>query len=254
MADGVAVSSSRRDRTSDDAHAQLAGPSSTAPSPGAVARHAAGSGSRRSPSASKSVRSLPSATKRSFRLPEVVLGVLLVAGCALGAVLWQRSADSTTTVVVASRPIARGSIIGPDDLRGAQVGGETSAMISGESAHALLGKVALVDIAANVPMSLSLLSDSQPLGVDEALTSMALKPGDYPPDLAADDTVRILVTGRPDATGSAVTTLVDEGALVWAVDESADGAATIVTIRGSLSLATAIAAANEINLVRVEAD
>jgi hypothetical protein len=196
---------------------------------------------------------LPSTTKRSFRLPEVVLGVLLVAGCALGAVLWQRSADSTTTVVVASRPIARGSIIGPDDLRGAQVGGETSAMIAGDSAHALLGKVALVDIAANVPMSLSLLSDTQPLGADEALSSMALKAGDYPPDLAADDHVRILVTGRPDATGSAVTTLVDEGALVWSVEESPDGASTIVTVRGSLALATSIAAADQIDLVRVEA-
>jgi len=186
-------------------------------------------------------------------MPEVVLGVLLVAGCALGAVLWQRSANSTSTVVVASRPIARGSIIGADDLRGAQVGGETSAMIAGESAHALLGKVALVDIAANVPMSLSLLADTQPLGENEALSSMALEAGDYPPDLAADDHVRILVTGRPDATGSAVTTLVDEGALVWSVEDSPDGASTIVTVRGSLSLATSIAAADQIDLVRVEA-
>ena len=181
-----------------------------------------------------------------------MLGVLLVAGCALGAVLWQRSADSTTTVVVASRPIARGSVIGPDDLRGAQVGGETSAMISGESAHALLGKVAVVDIDVNVPMSLSLLSDAQPLAANEALTSMSLTPGEYPPDLAADDHVRILVTGRPDATGSTITTLIEEGALVWSVADSADGASTIVTVRGSLSLATAIASADEIDLVRVE--
>jgi len=244
MAEGVAVSPSRRERTSDDPAPAAPGPgSSGAPSTAAA---------RRPTSTLRSPRALPT-TKRSFRLPEVVLGVLLVAGCALGAVLWQRSADSTTTVVVASRAIARGSIIGPDDLRGAQVGGETSAMIAGESAHALLGKVALIDIAANVPMSLSLLSDTQPLGADEALSSMALKGGDYPPDLAADDHVRILVTGRPDATGSAVTTLVDEGALVWSVEESADGASTIVTVRGSLGLATSIAAADQIDLVRVEA-
>jgi len=251
MADGVAVSPSRRDLASDDGLTLAPGSSSTSSSASAV-RHAPAGGSRRSPTP-KPPRVLPSNAKRSFRLPEVVLGVLLVAGCALGAVLWQRSADSTTTVVVASRAIARGAIIGPDDLRGAQVGGETSAMISGESAHALLGKVALVDIAANVPMSLSLLSDTQPLGADEALTSMALKAGDFPPDLAADDHVRVLATGRPDATGSAVTTLVDEGALVWSVDESADGTSTIVTVRGSLSLATAIAAADRIDLVRVEA-
>jgi hypothetical protein len=130
-------------------------------------------------------------------------------------------------------------VIGPDDLRGAQVGGETSAMISGGSAHVLLGKVAVVDIGAAVPMSLTLLSDERPLGADEALTSMALKPGQLPPDLAAEDRVRILVTGRSGPTGGAATTLLDEGATVWSINDGNDGVSTIVTIRGSLALATA---------------
>jgi len=249
MAERVAVSPPRRDRPDDGAvpqagadraTGQAAMPAPTGLGPTSSPRPTADRASARSRSSPlRAPRSLPSTTKRTFRLPEVVLGVLLVAGCALGAVLWQRSADSTSTVVVASRPIARGSVIGPDDLRGAQVGGETSAMIAGESAHALLGKVALVDIDTNVPMSLSLLSDAQPLAVNEALTGMALKPGDYPPDLAADDYVRILVTGRPDATGSATTTLVDEPAVVWAVEDSPDGTATIVTVRGSGQLNSA---------------
>jgi hypothetical protein len=227
------------------------GPASTDPPP----VHAAGQDAarRRSAPAARKLRPLPPVNKRSFRLPEVVLGVLLVAGCALGAVLWQKSTSSTTTVVVAARSIPRGTVIGPDDLRGAQVGGETSAMISGDSAHALLGKVALVDIGVDVPMTLTVLTDAAALGADEALTSMALRSGEFPPDLAANDDVRILVTGRPDATGNAVTSLLDEGASVWSVEESADGVSTVVTVRGSLALATSIAAADATRLVRVEA-
>jgi SAF domain len=230
MADGVAVSPVRRLRGRDE-------PAVT---------------SRGSTSASGRGRALTSVRQRPFRLPEVVLGVLLVAGCALGAVLWQKSTNSTSTVVVASRPIARGAVIGPDDLRGAQIGGETSAMISGDSARSLLGKVALVDIGADVPMTLTLLTDARPLGADEALTSMALDPGQLPPDLAPNDDVRIVVTARPDPTAGIVATLLDERAVVWSVDDSASGVAMIVTVRGTLTLATSIAAADEIRLVRVE--
>lgn len=196
-------------------------------------------------------RPTPLVKKRSFRVPEVVLGVLLVAGCALAAVLWQRSTNATTTVVVAARTIGRGSVIVADDLRGAQVGGETSAMIGGESAHALLGRIAVVDIAAAVPLTPTLLTDERPLGADEALTSMALSPGQLPPDLAPNDHVRIVVTSQPDASGVAATAMLDEGAVVWSVVESQDRVSTIVTLRGPISLTTLVASAAQVQLARV---
>jgi hypothetical protein len=199
-------------------------------------------------------RPLAPVRRRAFRLPEVVLGVLLVAGSAMAAGLWQQSTNSTITVVVASHAIARGTVIGPADLRGAQVGGETGAMIGGGSAATLLGKIAVVDIGADVPLSMTLVADSAGLGADEALTSMALAPGHLPPDLAPNDRVRIVTTGQPDPTGSSATTLVDEPAVVWAVDDGQDGVTTIVTLRASLTVATTVAGAAEVRLVRVEGD
>jgi Flp pilus assembly protein CpaB len=204
------------------------------------------------PPANRRERSLPPAKKRTFRVPEIVLGVFIVAGCALGAVLWQRSTNETSTVVVASRHIARGSVIGPDDLRGAAVGGETSAMISGSSAKALLGKIALVDIDPNAPLTLSMLTDDQPLGPAEALTGVALQPGDMPPDLAPGDQVRVVVTGRADATGVSTTAILDDAAVVWSVDQADDASSTIVTVRGPLAIASAVAAAADVRLVRVD--
>lgn len=194
----------------------------------------------------------PATPKRSFRLPEVVLGVLLVAGCALAAVLWQQHANTTTTIVVAGRPIARGSVITADDLRGAQIGGETDAMIAGDSAQTLLGQIALVDIAANVPLSPTLVTDEQPLGTDEALTSMALEPGQVPPDLAPNDHVRIIVTAPSDSLGATASTLLDAEAVVWSVGASPDGISVIVTVRGPLSLSTEIATAASVRLARVD--
>lgn len=176
---------------------------------------------------------------------------MLVAGCALAAVLWQQHADTTTTVVVASRPIQRGAVISAADLRGAELGGETAAMVSGDDALELLGRVAAVDIDAGVPMSMTLLTETQPLGVEEALTSVALAPGRLPPDLSVGDHVRIVVTTAPGAADDGVTALIDEAAVVWSVDTAPDGVDTVVTVRGPLSLAAQLTSAAVVQLVRV---
>ena len=199
-----------------------------------------------------SIRTSASPGKRSVRLPEVVLGVLLVAGCAFGAVAWQQSSNKTMTVVVASRAIARGTVIGIEDLRGAQIGGETNAMIAGENARDVLGKVAIVDIDPAVPLTATLFTDAVPLGTGEALSSMALEPGEFTPDLAAGDRVRIIVTSTTDASGTTTAALIAQDAMVWAVDEAGDGRTTVVTVRGPIEIGTAVAAAEDVRLVRVE--
>lgn len=194
----------------------------------------------------------PVTPKRSFRLPEVVLGVLLVAGCALAAVLWQRQANTTETFVVAARSIPRGAVITADDLGGAQIGGETMALIPGADASSLLGQVAVVEIAAGSPMSAALVSAEHPLAAGEALTSMALEPGQMPPDLAQNDHVRIVVTTASGGSGAAATTLLEAEAIVWSVELSQDGVATVVTVRGPLSLTSDVASAVSVRLARVE--
>jgi hypothetical protein len=189
---------------------------------------------------------------RPFRLPEVVIGVLLVAGCALLALLWNQSNNATTTIVVSARPIARGATIAPEDLRGTEMAGETPAMIAGSNARALLGQVALVDIAPDVPFSQSLLTEAAPLSPDEALTSMALAPGQLSPDLAPNDLVRLVVTAVPDSAGVAPSVLLADVATVWSVVPGPDGVLTIVTLRGPISLSSEVAAASKVLLVRIE--
>jgi hypothetical protein len=45
--------------------------------------------------------------------------------------------------------------------------------------------------------------------------------------------------------------LIDQDAIVWAVDAAADGRTTVVTMRGSIEIGTAVAAAEQVRLVRV---
>ena len=98
---------------------------------------------------------------------------------------------------------------------------------------------------------MSLLADAQPLGVDEALTSVALAPGRLPPDLAAGDDVRIVIITDVGPSAEPVTSLIEEPAVVWAVDAAPDGVDVVVTVRGPISLAAQMTSASVVQLVRV---
>lgn len=188
---------------------------------------------------------------KAFRLPEVVVGVILVVGCALLAVLWSQSGNTTTTIVISARSITRGTAITAADLRGVQMAGSTVSMVGGANANTLLGQVALVDIGPDEPLTRSLMSTAAPLSPDEALTSMALAPGQLPPDLAANDHVRVVVMALADAAGLTHATLLDGEATVWSVVTAPDGASRIVTVRGPLTLSSEVAAASKVQLARV---
>src|SRR5262245_6440043 len=58
---------------------------------------------------------------RRVNRTRIVAGVLLVALCTLGTVTLRSNADSTTSVLVASRTIAPGDVISASDLRAAQL-------------------------------------------------------------------------------------------------------------------------------------
>jgi hypothetical protein len=190
---------------------------------------------------------------RRVRLPEVALGVFLVAGCALLAVLWQQHADRAVAVVVAAGPIARGDTVDAADLGVAQLSGDTAAFVPGAAAGSLVGQVALVDISAGAPLTADVVSTRSPLTSAEALSSVAVVAGDAPPDLRPTDHVRVVVATAPAGTGDMSTSVLDEIAVVWSVGEAPDGQSTIVTLRGSLDLAERVSGAGRVHLARVEA-
>jgi hypothetical protein len=190
--------------------------------------------------------------KRRWRIPELAVGLVLMLGGALGAILLSRSGDSIVIVVGAAHDLQRGDKITPQDL----VAVETSQSLSGSfiteaQASALIGRTVLIDLQASTPLTGSMFSDQQQLLPDEALTSAAIQQGNYPIDLAVGDQVRIVTVPDIALSQNALPELFDQIVTIWSLSNSENNDSALVTFRGSLDLSLAIAKAGEVHIVRV---
>ena len=190
--------------------------------------------------------------KRRWRIPELAVGLVLMLGGALGAILLSRSGDSIVIVVGAAHDLQRGDKITPQDL----VAVETSQSLSGSfiteaQASALIGQTALVDLQASTPLTVSMFSDQQQLLPNEALTSAAIQQGNYPIDLAVGDQVRIVTVPDIALSQNALPELFDQVVTIWSLNKSENNDSALVTFRSSLDLSMAIAKAGEVNIIRV---
>ena len=190
--------------------------------------------------------------KRRWRIPELAVGLVLMLGGALGAILLSRSGDSIVIVVGAAHDLQRGDKITPKDL----VAVETSQSLAGSfiteaQASALIGQTALVDLRASTPLTVSMFSDQQQLLPNEALTSAAIQQGNYPIDLAVGDQVRIVTVPDIALSQNALPELFDQVVTVWSLNKSENNDSALVTFRSSLDLSMAIAKAGEVHIVRV---
>ena len=190
--------------------------------------------------------------KRRWRIPELAVGLVLMLGGALGAILLSRSGDSIVIVVGAAHDLQRGDKITPKDL----VAVETSQSLSGSfiteaQASALIGQTALIDLRASTPLTVSMFSDQQQLLPNEALTSAAIQQGNYPIDLAVGDQVRIVTVPDIALNQNALPELFDQVVTIWSLNKSENNDSALVTFRSSLDLSMAIAKAGEVHIVRV---
>jgi len=190
--------------------------------------------------------------KRRWRIPELAVGLVLMLGGALGAILLSRSGDSIVIVVGAAHDLQRGDKITPKDL----IAVETSQSLSGSfiteaQASALIGQTALVDLRASTPLTVTMFSDQQQLLPSEALTSAAIQQGNYPIDLAVGDQVRIVTVSDIALSQNALPELFDQVVTIWSLNKSENNDSALVTFRSSLDLSMAIAKAGEVHIVRV---
>ena len=190
--------------------------------------------------------------KRRWRIPELAVGLVLMLGGALGAILLSRSGDSIVIVVGAAHDLQRGDKITPKDL----VAVETSQSLAGSfiteaQASALIGQTALVDLRASTPLTVSMFSDQQQLLPNEALTSAAIQQGNYPIDLAVGDQVRIVTVPDIALSQTALPELFDQVVTIWSLNKSENNDSALVAFRSSLDLSMAIAKAGEVHIVRV---
>src|ERR671919_1878828 len=99
--------------------------------------------------ASGRLRLEPPATGRRRRTPELVVGILLVAGWILGTVLLVTAGRDRTPVLALRGDVARGEVITAADLSTAYLGSDASvAHLDEGEADRVVGRAALTDLAA----------------------------------------------------------------------------------------------------------
>jgi SAF domain len=143
--------------------------------------------------------------RRRSRISEIVVGIVVVAVCALGVVVWHSSASSTEAVLVLARPMHAGEPLDAAALRAEPVHvGATVGHVPAADLHRMVGKVAAADLAQGTLVSDSLFIGRPPVPAGSTVVAAALAPGQFATfQLRPGQAVAAIRTGgQPAATGA----------------------------------------------------
>jgi Flp pilus assembly protein CpaB len=198
-------------------------------------------------SARPATRLEPGRTRRRSRVSEIVVGIIVVATCALGVVLWHSSTSRTEPVLVLDRPVRAGDALTADAVRvedvhvGAGVG-----RVAATDLRTIVGRVASTDLAAGTLVSPGLFAGRPPIPVGATVVSAALVPGQFASfGLHPGQTVDAIHTASPSTgAGAGADAVVLARALVYEIKTLNDTAGTwIVALLVPEDAAPAVASA-----------
>lgn len=184
------------------------------------------------------------ASRRRIHLPAVLLGMLLVVGCALGFGLVADRLSDRQPVLVLARPVERGAVLTDADLAEAEVATDAGVQVTSPAARdRIAGRTLLTPLPAGSVVTPELVGPAAvELGDGTRTVGLALEPGGYPTAaIAPGDLVGVIAT---DGGG----TVLDDRATVLAVEPVVEGAATLlvsVVVRADAATAVASAAARD---------
>ena len=189
-------------------------------------------------------------SSRKQRVPEMAIGIALVIGGAVGSLLLFQSATNTITVVSAAHVLSRGHVIVSSDLLAMELSEQSGkAFVKAVDAQSLVGKSMAIDIDPSTPIHPSMLQVRDPLSVGEALTSAAVEVGDFPPTLADGDRVQVVFAPDISSGGALPPALYGQVVTVWSIVQPDNSlSAAVITLRGPVDLALAIAGAGKVHV------
>lgn len=155
----------------------------------------------------------PPGARRTTRLPEIALGVLIVAGFALAAVWWQTSATEKQEVLSARHAIARGQVVVSSDLALARINSaDPIASIDASSAAVIVGQVAVAEIPVGAVLHRAQFTNASLVPEGRSVVGLALAPGSAPSlTMRVGDVVDLILTppsGSSQAESAAGETIV----------------------------------------------
>lgn len=187
------------------------------------------------------------------RTPEMLLGLLLVVGGALGGVVVFQRSNDRTVVVGTARELQRGTVLTRADVIAVEVGAlpEGAATPAG-NAGVLLGQRLLVDLPAGVPISPQVVVPDELLGPSEALIPVALERGAVPSGLGRGDAVRVVISFPNQGIDAPPPQVLGDVVEVFDITNSDDFDDSIaVTLRANADIAVDLARAERVQLLKV---
>ena len=217
--------------------------------------HISTNGSRTTPGRvrPRATRGPPSAHRR--QLPLVIVGVLLVLGGALAFAETAFHLQSRENVLVTTGALAAGQVLSPSDLRPVAMtpGAGLALVLAGDEAS-VVGRPLAVPLVAGVPLTMSEVGAPSPVTAGLDTVALLLKPGGYPPDLAAGDRVQVVpVTAGGSLSTLPTTSPVTATVLAVAAAPANGNGGSIVTLQVQKANAddvASLAAAGEASLVQ----
>jgi hypothetical protein len=207
---------------------------------------AALTGIRRSADGRAAVPASPRPRRRSWAL--AVIGVLVVAVCALVFAAGWVQAGNRKPVLAVVHDVAAGQLLTAADLQVVRVSASGPVSLVPAAAEAsILGRPAAGPLPAGALLTSGDIGPAAPAAGQDDL-GVAVKAGQYPPDLSAGQTVDVLATPAASSGGSSSQATSSPAlpvgqAVVLGVDTVASSGATVVELRLSQNAVPQVAAA-----------
>lgn len=180
----------------------------------------------RSPSPPQRLAVEPPASGRRQRLPELAVGVLLVVGCALAALMLAAGDRDRSPVIALSGDVARGQVLTDADLSTVYIESDSAiAKTPSADRELLVGRAALSDLPSGTLVTGEQLgAPVEVLEAGEGTVGLALEAGQLPSlTLAPGDEVSVVAAGDPTSSREAGE-VVRRGVVVAVDEQTADGA------------------------------
>ncbi len=211
--------------------------------PSSTSRTAGGDRAGRRAGAAPAAR-LTGGPRRRRRVPYLLLGVVLVVGCAVAGLLAGARVGSREPVLVLARAVTVGQVLSSADLREVRISAEPVDTIPAGSKGSVIGRPVAYSLPAGTVLSRAAVGAAQVPPPGSAIAAVALKAGQFPTGLAAGSRVAVIVA--PNA--SAVSTASPRAATSWdatvvALQSRDTDQTTVVSLQLAAADARALAAA-----------
>jgi hypothetical protein len=187
----------------------------------------------------------------------ILLGVMVVAFCAVGVAAFTASIGHRRSVLVVVRPVSAGSVIHDADLGEAHLPADPALRtVAASQRSGVVGRVAGVNLVPGTLLAEAELATGAPVDSAHAIVGLALKAGQFPTGLRPLDTVTVVETGPASSLGPVEPAVLEDNAQVTSTGLAADGQTTTISVLVPRTEAPTIAGAGirgEISLVLVGA-